>query len=98
MGSTIKDVAARAGVSTTTVSHVINNTRFVSEELRERVLRAVQDVGYYPNDIARGLRRGDTATIGLMVPDNSNPYFAEIAKNIEDIGFENGYSVILCNS
>jgi LacI family transcriptional regulator len=98
MGSTIKDVAAKAGVSTTTVSHVINDTRFVSSELRERVLKAIQDVSYFPNDIARGLRRGDTATIGLIVPDNSNPYFAEIAKTIEDIGFNQGYSVILCNS
>jgi LacI family transcriptional regulator len=98
MRSTIKDVAVKAGVSTTTVSHVVNGTRFVSDELRERVLGAIQDVGYFPNNVARGLRRGDTATIGLMVPDNSNPYFAEIAKNIEDIGFTQGYSVILCNS
>jgi LacI family transcriptional regulator len=98
MGSTIKDVAAKAGVSTTTVSHVINDTRFVSNILRNRVLEAIQDVGYYPNRLARGLRRGDTATIGLMIPDNSNPFFAEIARIIEDIGFANGYSVILCNS
>jgi LacI family transcriptional regulator len=98
MGNTIKDIAARAGVSTATVSHVINNTRFVSDELRERVVSAIDEIGYHPNEIARGLRRGDTATIGLMIPDNSNPFFAEVAKNIEDIGFEQGYSVILCNS
>jgi LacI family transcriptional regulator len=98
MSRTIKEVAAIADVSTTTVSHVINKTRFVSDELRESVLRAIEEVGYYPNHIARGLRRGDTATIGLMIPDNSNPYFADLAKNIEDVGFEKGYSVILCNS
>lgn len=96
--ATINDVAKKAGVSITTVSHVINDTRFVSKELREKVNQAIIDVGYYPNQLARGLRSGVTATIGLMIPDNSNPFFAEISKIIETVGFENGYSVILCNS
>lgn len=96
--ATINDVAKKAGVSITTVSHVINDTRFVSNELREKVNQAIIDVGYYPNQLARGLRSGVTATIGLMIPDNSNPFFAEISKIIETVGFENGYSVILCNS
>jgi LacI family transcriptional regulator len=95
---TLKDVATRAGVSTATVSHVLNNTRFVSDSLRETVLKAVGETGYFRNELARGLRRGATATIGLMIPDNSNPFFAELARIIEDWGFSNGYSVILCNS
>jgi LacI family transcriptional regulator len=96
--STIHDVARKAGVSSTTVSHVLNNTRFVSEELRNRVLESVNEVGYRPNILARSLRSGETKTIGLIVPDNSNPFFAEIARHIEDVGFERGYSLILCNS
>jgi len=95
---TLKDVAAKAGVSTATVSHVLNNTRFVSDELRATVLRAVEATGYYRNDLARGLRRGKTGIIGLMIPDNSNPFFAEMARIVENRGFASGYSVILCNS
>jgi LacI family transcriptional regulator, galactose operon repressor len=95
---TIKDVARAAGVSITTVSHVINDTRFVSDELRERVQAAMEELGYRPNILARSLRRGETKTIGLVVPDNSNPFFAEMARTVEDLGFATGYSVILCNS
>jgi LacI family transcriptional regulator len=91
-------VAFRAGVSITTVSHIINNTRFVSEELRVRVLDAMADLNYKPNSLARSLRIGKTKTIGLVVPDNSNPFFAEVSRCVENIGFEQSYSVILCNS
>jgi LacI family transcriptional regulator len=98
MNMTIKDVASKAGVSVTTVSHVINKTRFVSEELVERVLAAMQELNYHPNTLARSLRMGETKTIGLIIPDNSNPFFAEISRTVEDIGFERGYSVFLCNS
>jgi len=96
--ATIKDVARLAGVSITTVSHVINETRYVSDELRGRVLAAMQELNYRRNVLARSLRRGETRTIGLVVPDNSNPFFAEVARIVEDVGFEKGYSVILCNS
>lgn len=95
---TINDVARLAGVSTTTVSHIINGTRFVSDELKDRVDKAIVELGYRPNSLARGLRRGESKTIGLIVPDNSNPFFAEILRTIENIGHANGYSVILCNS
>lgn len=95
---TITDVARLAGVSTTTVSHIINGTRYVSEELKERVDNAIKQLGYRPNSLARGLRRGESKTIGLIVPDNSNPFFAEILRTIENIGFSHGYSVFLCNS
>jgi len=96
--ATIKDVAQRAGVSPTTVSHVINETRFVSEELRVRVLEAMEELNYQRSAVARSLRRKETQTIGMMVPDSSNPFFAEVARGIEDTSFSQGYSVILCNS
>ena len=96
--ATIKDVAQAAGVSITTVSHAINGTRRVSDELRERVLKAMKELDYRPNILARGLRLGQTETIGLIVPDNSNLFFAEMARTIEDVGYSSGYSVILCNS
>ena len=95
---TMRDVAEQANVSVTTVSHVINGTRFVSEELRKRVLEAMKRLDYRPNILARGLRVGKTNTIGLIVPDNSNPFFAEVSRVVEDVGFDSGYSVILCNS
>jgi len=94
----IKDVADRAGVSITTVSHVINQTRYVSEELIERVNKAMEELDYHPNSLARSLRSGKTKTIGLVIPDISNQFFAEISRKIEDKGFEHGYSVILCNT
>lgn len=96
--SNIKDVAERAGVSITTVSHVINQTRFVSDDLLERVNKAMEELDYHPNSLARSLRSGKTKTIGLVIPDISNQFFAEISREIEDRGFEQGYSVILCNT
>ncbi|HEX2914428.1 MAG TPA: D-ribose pyranase [Chloroflexia bacterium] len=94
----IRDVAKKAGVSVTTVSHVINATRYVEPHTEARVRRAIDELGYRPNILARGLRRGETRTIGLLIPDNSNPFFAEVARVVEDAGFNEGYSVILCNS
>lgn len=96
--ATIREVALQAQVSATTVSHVINGTRFVDPETEARVLQAIKSLGYRPNMLARSLRRRETRTIGLLVPDNSNPYFADVARVIEDAGFVEGYSVILCNS
>lgn len=96
--ATIKDVADHAGVSKSTVSHVLNGTRFVHPETARRVQRAITELGYHPNFLARSLRRHATHTIGLLVPDNANPYFADLARAIEDAGFAEGYSVILCNS
>lgn len=95
---TIKDVAQHAGVSITTVSHVLNNTRFVSPDLRARVAEAIATLGYQPNTLARSLRSKETHTLGMIVPDISNPFFAEIARSIEDAAFGFGYNIILCNS
>ena len=94
----IKDVALRAGVSVTTVSHVVNGTRFVSEAARERVEEAIQMLGYVPSAIARSLKNSNTRTFGMVIPNNSNPYFAEIIQGVEDRCFAAGYNVILCNS
>lgn len=94
----IKDVAEKAGVSITTVSHVVNETRYVSEDLKARVFDAMKELNYRPNLLARSLRSGRTRTIGLVIPDISNLFFAEISRKIEDKGFDYGYSVILCNT
>jgi LacI family transcriptional regulator len=95
---TMRDVAEMAGVSLTTVSHVINRTRFVSDDVTERVLTAMEDLNYRPNELARSLRRGQTNTLGLILPDSANPYFAEIGHAIEATSFTLGYNVILCNT
>jgi LacI family transcriptional regulator len=95
---TIVDVAKHAGVSTATVSHVLNGTRYVTEETRACVLAAVNELGYRPNRLARSLVRGETHTLGLILPDQANPFFAELAQGVEDTAFERGYNVILCNS
>ena len=94
----MREVAEQANVSVTTVSHVINNSRPVNPETRMRVEQAMQDLGYQPNVLARSLRRGKSQTIGVILPDNTNPYFAEVVRAIEDTSFSHGYSVILCNS
>ncbi len=96
--ATLKDVAERAGVSTATVSHVINETRFVSDELKARVHQAMEELNYHPNAIARSLRRRSTHNIGMIVPDISYPFLAEVARGVENAGFELGYNVILCDS
>src|SRR5215212_10021974 len=96
--ATMNDVARVANVSIATVSHVINGTRFVSAERVERVQAAMQELGYTPDATARSLRVGRTDTIGLVVPDNSNPFFAALARWIEEAGFESGYTTILANS
>ncbi|HEV2880635.1 MAG TPA: LacI family DNA-binding transcriptional regulator [Pyrinomonadaceae bacterium] len=94
----IKDVAREAGVSTATVSHVINKTRRVTDETRERVLRAVERCGYYPNAHARSLASGRSNTLGLIISDISNPFFPELVKSIERAAFERGYDLILSNT
>jgi LacI family transcriptional regulator len=95
---TLKDVAERAGVSTATVSHVINDTRYVSDELKAKVRQAMEGLDYHPNAIARSLRRRRTQNIGMIVPDISYPFLGEVAKGVEDAGFKRGYNVILCDS
>lgn len=96
--ATIKDVAARAGVSISTVSHVLNHTRRVSEEATRNVLEAVNALNYAPNSVARSLKVNHTRTIGLLVTASVNPFFAEVVKGVEEYCFSQGYSLILCNT
>lgn len=91
--ATTKDVAALAGVSFTTVSHVINNTRPVSPETRERVEAAIKELGYSPNILARALRKGETKTVGVISISNADPYFAGVLHAIQQVAWGNGYGV-----
>ena len=95
---TVRDVARRAGVSTSTVSHVLNRTRFVSEELHDRVLAAMRELDYHPNAAARMLSLKRSHALGLIVSDIQNPFFASITRGVEDVAQEHGYTVVLCNS
>jgi LacI family transcriptional regulator len=94
-----RDVARLAGTSEAVVSYVLNGgPRGVAPATRERVLAAIEELGYRPNAVARSLRTNRTMTFGLVVPDNSNPFFAELARSIEDVGFEHGYTMLLGNA
>ncbi len=95
---TMADIAREANVSISTVSRVINQSVPVEAETEQRVRAAIRKLDYRPNLLARSFRRRITHTIGLLVPDNSNPFFAELARIIEDEGYREGYNVILCNS
>jgi LacI family transcriptional regulator len=95
---TVQDVARRAGVSTATVSYVLNGTRFVSGGLRERVLAAMRELHYEPNAAARTLRSHRSYTLGLILSDLRNPFFTEAVRGIEDVAQARGYTVLLANS
>ncbi|RJO70773.1 LacI family transcriptional regulator [Nocardia panacis] len=94
----IKDVAARAGVSVATVSRALNDHPSVSAQARARVLRAVDELGYRPNAVARSLRTDQTRTLGLVTSDLLNPYFTELARSVEEQARALGYSVIIGNA
>jgi LacI family transcriptional regulator len=96
--ATIRDVAEAAGVSVTTVSHVMNGTRHVAPATSERVLGAVTYLGYRPSAVARALKGERTATLGMLVTSSTNPFFAEVIRGVEEACFERGYSLILGNT
>ena len=96
--ATARDVARRAGVSTSTVSHVLNGTRTVSDELRGRVLAAYDELNYEPNPFARSLKVKRSNTIGLVILDTANAFYTAVARGVEDVAREHGLSVILGNS
>jgi LacI family transcriptional regulator len=98
MSVTMRDVAKKANVSIKTVSRVVNDQGEISEETRQRVLEVINTLGYRPNMIARGLVTQRTYTVGLIVPDITNPFFPEVARGIQDIARANNYNVFLCNS
>ncbi len=95
---TMKHIARQAGVSMGTVSHVINGTANVGDDLRHRVLDAIHDLGYQPSELARGLRRNQTSIVGMIVPDITNPFFTAVVRGAEDIAYQNSYHLMLCNT
>ncbi|EMC3731497.1 substrate-binding domain-containing protein [Vibrio cholerae] len=96
--ATMKDIARLAGVSTSTVSHVINKSRFVSDEIAERVNNAAQQLNYAPSALARSLKMNRTKTIGMLVTTSTNPFFGEVVKGVERSCYHQGYNLILCNT
>ena len=97
--ATLADVARRAGVSPATASRVINGSpKPVADELRERVLRAVEDLRYVPNAHAQQLARAHRSAVGVIVHDVSDPYFAEITRGLQRVATDHGRLVIICNS
>jgi LacI family transcriptional regulator len=95
---TMKDVARLAGVSTSTVSAVVNQNVPVSPERKERVLRAMAALHYQPDEIARSLKKGRTKAIGVVVPDITNAFYPEVVRGVEEAAFARGYAVFLCDS
>ena len=94
----MKDVAERARVSVSTVSHVLNGTRKVAEGTRVGVLAAVEELGYRPNLLAKGLKTRRTYTLGLLIPDIQNPFFTSVVRGVEDVALSRGYHLFLCNT
>lgn len=92
------DVARQAGVSTATVSHVINETRYVSDETRQKVLDAIEALNYRPNAVARSLVTRSTRKIGVVISEIRNPFFTAAARGIEDETLSQRYNIVLCNT
>ena len=95
---TIKDVADLAGVSSSTVSRVLNNREYIKVETREKVLSAMNDLEYKPNRLARGLRFNTSRIIGLIISDIQNPFFTRLVRAVEDVAYKNNYALILANT
>ena len=95
---TIKDVAQRAGVSVTTVSRVLNNRGYIGEATRKKVYKAMEELDYQPNEVARSLFRKKSNIIGLIVPTVAHPFFGEMTSYIETYAYSRGYKVLICNS
>ena len=94
----IRDVAKLAGVAPITVSRVVNNSGYVSDETRERVEAAIAELQYVPNSLARSLRFKQTKTIALVLTDITNPFWTTVARGVEDVASQQGFNVILCNT
>ena len=96
--ATIYDIAKAANVSIATVSKVINNSGRISDKTRKRVLKIMDEMNYRPSVVAAALTKKRTFTIGLIIPDLANPFFAEVARSVEDRAHELGFNVIICNT
>src|SRR5918992_4242174 len=96
--ASLADISRRAGVSIATASRVLNgSTHPVSPAMRLRVVRAAEELGYRPSELARALVKRNSRIIGVIVGDIVDPYFAEIARGVDDVAFENGYLTMVCN-
>ncbi|RKL63293.1 LacI family transcriptional regulator [Thermoanaerobacteraceae bacterium SP2] len=94
----LKDIAEHLNVSVSTVSRVVNNKDRVDPKTREKILKALKEFNYKPNEVARNLKKKTSKTIGIIVPDISNFFFAMVIKGAEGVARQNGYSILLCNS
>lgn len=95
---TIKDVARKAGVSPATASRVAGNYGYASKPIRQKVLAAIRELGYRPNSVARSMVTRSTHTLGLVVTDITNPFFAHLMRSVEDVTWEAGYTLFLANT
>ncbi|MYL39636.1 LacI family DNA-binding transcriptional regulator [Halobacillus litoralis] len=95
---TIKDVAKHARVSVATVSRVLNNNGYVGAETRKKVMTAIEELNYSPNEVARSLYKRGSRLIGLLLPDITNPFFPQLARGVEDEAGRHGFRVLLGNS
>jgi len=98
MPVTMKDVAKKAGVSIKTVSRVINNQGEISEQTRQRIMQIVDELGYRPNTLARGLLTGKTYTVGVIIPDITDPFFPDLILGAEQAARSRDFNVFLCNA
>src|ERR1017187_7701225 len=98
MAYTMKDVALRAGVSAATVSRVLNDTHYIAEETKQRVLTVVNELNYFKNVHARRLATGRSDLFGLVISEITNPFFPEIIRGFQAEAWERGFDVLLCNT
>lgn len=96
--ATLKDVAKEAGLTVTTVSRVLNNRGYISDNARQKVAKAMEKLNYRPNELARSLQNKSTNMIGVIVPHIRHPYFSEMISNLEHEAYKKGYRILLCNS
>src|SRR5271168_4987797 len=96
--STIKDVARESGFDVSTVSRCLNGKSHVHSETRDRILAVAERLNYLPNRVARGLVTGASHTLGLIISDIRNPFFAEVARGVEDCAYNASFDLVVCNS
>lgn len=96
--TTIYDIAKATGVSIATVSKVINNVGRISQNTRDKIMKAIEELQYQPSMVATALTGKLTYTVGLLIPDLSNPFFAEMARSVEDRGHELGFNLVMCST
>ena len=98
MAITLKEVAAKSGVTVTTVSRVLNNRGHISKKTKEKVNQAIAELNYHPNEAARSLIKKHSNMIGIIVPTVKNPFFAEVVEYLEEYAFKQNHKIMLCNS